>query len=176
MKKIGFGCDFCDFATTSKSGLKVHMKRKHTEYSKEKFPKSCDLCGKVVSDAAEMKKHLKSHSYKCIQVQCNYCNFCATDEEEIDVHVGLDHGGTFECGLCDYVAEDRESLLIHLSTCEIYKCGTCKEYWKTLPELKTHFENLHAKEIYTSIEHIKQNRANSDILDINRYKFGDLFG
>ena len=175
-KQTEFVCNFCDFATTSNSGLKVHMRRKHTEYSKDKFPKPCDLCGKVVSDAGEMKKHVKSHSYKFIQVQCSYCNFCATDEEEIVVHVGLDHGGNFECGLCDYVAEDRESLLIHLSTCEVYKCGTCKEYWKTLPALKTHFENLHAKEIYTSIEHIKQNRTNSEVLDINRYKFKDLFG
>ena len=152
------------------------MRRKHTEYSKEEFPKLCELCGEIISDIGHMRKHLKSHSSKHIQFQCTYCNFCATDDVEIDVHVGKDHGGNFECGLCEHVEQDRESLLTHLTTCEIYKCGSCNERWKTLPEVKTHLENLHSKEIYTSIEHIKQNRSNSEILDINRYHYTDLFG
>ena len=33
-------CDDCDFTTTSKKGLKTHVKRKHTA----KFPVHCHSC------------------------------------------------------------------------------------------------------------------------------------
>ena len=36
------------------------MRRNHTEYSKEEFPKSCDLCWRIISDIGDMRKHMKS--------------------------------------------------------------------------------------------------------------------
>ena len=45
-KKI-FICALCPFTTTSKSGLKIH-KRKHTNYTEDAYPRSCELSEKVI--------------------------------------------------------------------------------------------------------------------------------
>ena len=37
-KNTNFKCETCNFTTTSKAGLKIHMKRKHTEIDNEHFP------------------------------------------------------------------------------------------------------------------------------------------
>ena len=37
-------CDLCDFSTTSKKGLKTHIRRKHTERIQEIVPSSCEIC------------------------------------------------------------------------------------------------------------------------------------
>ena len=37
-----FACQFCNFTTTSRAGLMIHRKRKHTNYTEENFPTSCE--------------------------------------------------------------------------------------------------------------------------------------
>ena len=59
-----FECAKCDFKTTSKSGLKTHTKRKHTEITTEKFPRKCDMCESTFENAKELKRHMKTHSYQ----------------------------------------------------------------------------------------------------------------
>ena len=59
-----FKCDKCDFESSSKHGLKVHPTRKHTNITKEKYPRKCDLCEKKFLNHTEMKRHITSHSYK----------------------------------------------------------------------------------------------------------------
>ena len=71
-KNANFKCETCNFTTTSKAGLQIHMKRKHTQIDKEKFPKSCELCDKVLKDTSELKIHLQEHSYKFISFQCSF--------------------------------------------------------------------------------------------------------
>ena len=75
-EKEHFKCTHCDFQSSSKAGLRFHMKMKHTDYTKEEFPRSCDQCDKIVNNISDMKKHLKTHSYKDIQFQCSFCHFC----------------------------------------------------------------------------------------------------
>ena len=41
-------CEFCKFEAKSLSGLKVHIKRKHTFHEKDTYPTKCDLCEKVI--------------------------------------------------------------------------------------------------------------------------------
>ena len=57
-------CTACEFTTTSKQGLKTHIRRKHTKLNKEKYPKTCDFCEMILDDAKEMNLHLKTHSYR----------------------------------------------------------------------------------------------------------------
>ena len=66
VEKEVFNCTLCAFTTTSKSGLKIHTKRKHTNYSEDVYPRSCELCEKILQNSSEMKKHLKEHACKLI--------------------------------------------------------------------------------------------------------------
>ena len=112
-EKEHFKCTHCDFQSSSKAGLKIHMKRKHTDYTKEEFPRSCDQCDKIVNNISDMKKHLKTHSYKDIQFQCSFChfcNFCSGEQIEMEVHIGKEHSDKFECGHCEINTKDKEEL------------------------------------------------------------------
>ena len=52
------------FETNLNQGLKVHMKRKHTEITKEKYQTNCEICNEELKTCREMKKHMQQHSYK----------------------------------------------------------------------------------------------------------------
>ena len=112
-KKI-FKCDQCDFSSVSEQGLKTHNKRKHTkakvEEGTDSFPKMCNLCEKLFESEIDMKKHLKTHSYKQIEYRCEECDFLGATPHTMEVHLGKCHSDQFECGLCEYVAKDLPSL------------------------------------------------------------------
>ena len=175
VEKEIFNCALCAFTTTSKSGLKIHTKRKHTNYSEDVFPRSCELCEKVIQNNTGMKQHLKEHSCQLIQYKCSFCNYLAKDGLAIEAHVRITHEGSFDCCICDFVAKDNESLEIHLNTCETYKCTKCDMVLKTIPEIKHHVEDLHKQENYGSVLHMKRNRENSEAFDSKWYSYKDLF-
>ena len=92
-------------------------------------------------------------------------------------HIGKEHADEFECGLCDINTKNKEELEMHLSTCEIFKCVSCRKTFKTLSDLKQHFSNIHEKEkeSWKQTEHIKQNRENSEIFDSKIHTYHELF-
>ena len=105
-----FECEKCDFKTTSKSGLKTHTKRKHTEITKDKFPRECDMCDHTFENAKELKKHMKIHSYQELRYKCEDCAFWGPNEISMEVHHGRKHCSNYECGMCEYTAKDSEAL------------------------------------------------------------------
>ena len=52
-------CFQCDFETTSKHGLKVHIAKKHTVRSTF----SCEFCERIFENEKDMRKHLKTHLF-----------------------------------------------------------------------------------------------------------------
>jgi hypothetical protein len=106
-------CTKCQYETNSRSGFKVHQAKKHTSVDKVKFPKNCDICGKEFKTATEMKKHIKSHSYKQAKFKCDDCDFVCC----MEVHIGKEHSDIFECGLCQFEAQNFENLDIQLNLC-----------------------------------------------------------
>ena len=124
-----------------------------------------------------MEKHLKKHSYKHVQVQCNFCTYLANNELGIEAHVRQIHEKTFDFCICEYVTKDDEELEMHLNSCEIYTCDICKEKMKNLSKLKTHLQENHEDKIlkYKVAHHIKRNRGNSEIYDTRMYSYKDLF-
>ena len=48
----------------------------------------------------------------------------------MEVHNGKEHSDEFECGLCEINTKDKEELEVHFSTCEIFKCMTCRKTFK----------------------------------------------
>ena len=58
-------CHQCDFETVSSQGLKVHMKRKHTENNEDTY--ICHICDTVEKLNKDLKAHIKTHAYKIVK-------------------------------------------------------------------------------------------------------------
>ena len=156
-------CSKCEFEGISKHGLKVHMARMHTVRLDNKA-RICELCEQEFENEKEMKKHLKTHSYKKIEFKCVDCDFVGGSEETMEVHHGKKHSDSFECGICDFKAETYEQLEIHLFTCELFKCRSCDFSEKNLSEFKRHTVKEHKKNIgeFTTLFHYKMDRTNQN--------------
>jgi hypothetical protein len=63
---------------------------------KEKSPRKCELCENKFVNHAEMKKHMKSHSYKKAKFNCEDCDFVGERFETMEVHMGKCRTGNFE--------------------------------------------------------------------------------
>ena len=156
--KEKFKCDKCDFECNSKHGLKVHLTRKHTNITNEKFPRKCDLCENKFGNHAELKRHMKSHSYKEAKFKCEDCEFVGERFETMEVHMGKCHTDKFECGLCEKNFKDIETLETHLNTCEVYRCRRCFLKETNISNIKAHAERKHPGLQATLIFHLKMKR------------------
>ena len=90
----------------------------------------------------------------------------------------LQHEGGFAhpSGLCEYVANNLEALDTHLFTCEIYECYYEEERFKSLRDLKTHFETEHpTKNTNYKFIHAKQDRENVEEIVCKDHFSQDLF-
>ena len=55
--KQKFKCDFCEFQSTSSSGLKTHISRKHTNYIESDVPLKCEICVEEFKTEKDLKDH-----------------------------------------------------------------------------------------------------------------------
>ena len=137
-------CKLCSFEAKSVSGLKVHMRRKHTYKDIETFPIKCDFCDELLENRLKLKRHMKEHSYINAKYKCVDCDYFCKSELEMEVHIGKDHSDGFECGLCNSTENTLENLEVHFLTCEIFVCGDCDERIKTLDGIKKHINEEHS--------------------------------
>ena len=160
--KLQFKCEKCNFVTNSEQGLKTHISKKHRdqiEINGKDFPQQCRLCEKTLKDLRELKKHMRTHSYKNIQFKCNLCEFVGGDENEMEVHLAKVHGDKFECSICDYEAKDLETLETHLITCQFYICIICDKKMLKFTDIKTHFlDKQNISENSRGVFHTKPNK------------------
>ena len=108
-----------------------------------------------------MKTHMKTHSYKVVQYQCNKCQFLERSEIEI-VHSGKTHG---DCLNAVFVNTLHQTWKLW-----IFQCNTCETIFKNLGDLKSQF----VKEHESSSTHTKQNRENEDEYDSIRYTYKEM--
>ena len=137
-------CKLCSFEAKSVSGLKIHMRRKHTYKDIETFPIKCDFCDELLENRLKLKRHMKEHSYINAKYKCVDCDYFCKSELEMEVHIGKEHSDGFECGLCNSTENTLENLEIHFLTCEIFVCGDCDERIKTLDGIKKHINEEHS--------------------------------
>ena len=182
--KANFECTECDFISTTNQGLKVHMKRKHTKYAKDKRPSKCEVCDQEFKDYKGnpetdeyVEKHMMAHSYKCssyLKYKCEECDFWGPNTLTMEVHMKKHHSEKVQCGLCDYEADNIEQLETHLVTCETYKCFDCKIIFKTMREIKDHINKKHAGEPVW-LTHSKSDRKYPEYFDSKDYSRKELF-
>ena len=175
-KKKTFECDLCDFVAGSEAGLRSHQTRIHSNLKiNNQFPKTCDLCDYEAKNKTELKRHLKSHSYKAVNFKCRECEFFCNTELEMEVHIGKKHTDNFDCGICDSELKTFENLRIHLTTCERYKCEHCDKKFASLSDIKAHLKTEDQRSACLEIFHLKQNRTDSEVLDETSHFLKDLF-
>ena len=169
-------CSYWDFQTVSKQGLKTHLKRKHTSYNLENYPMKCTICEEEMKNKEEMKDHMVTHSYidtTDFIFKCEDCDFWGPNSITMKVHNQKSHGEQKSCGLCNHEFSENENLETHLFTCEIYKCDSCSQKFKSLPDIKGHISEEHKRN--TVILHSKINRDNSEhAVEMTHYS-KDLF-
>ena len=163
-------CEECNFTTTSKQGLKTHIKRKHTLLDSEEIPKTCDFCDVNFDNINKMKVHLKTHSFKKLDFKCEDCDYFGPNEITMEVHHGRKHSQDPECGLCEFKANSGENLETHLVTCEIYDCKRCDLRFQNLTTMRTHLQEEHKGHTQiVTIVHAKLDRKNSEIVACKEY-------
>ena len=148
------------------------MKRKHPVET-EIF--QCDVCDFETKKKIELKRHIKSHSYKYDdgKMKCNECDFIGQNAWTLQIHIGKEHNQPIDCGLCDFPAKDLETLNLHLKTCEIYECNNCEHVSKSISSIKKHIHNKQeCKE--TTIHHVKIARNNDEEADATEYEQSEL--
>ena len=163
-------CDQCDFTTTSKKGLKTHVRRKHTAKIQEVFLLACKLC------TEEMRLHMINHSYFMQEnnLKCEHCEFIGKSDRTMHMHYGKLHSKIIECGLCQFVAKDLENLNLHLQTFETYECDICDHVTNTITEMKKHIRESKQCDS-SSIFHIQKNRNNCNKASAKEYKQSEIF-
>ena len=182
--KEKFKCNDCDFEANSKQKLSVHIKRKHTSYTEETFPKNCEICDDEFMNfenkpwsKGEIDNHIMSHSYQSsdyLNYKCNECEFWGPNSLTMELHIKKFHAENITCGLCEYEANNLEDLETHKTTCETYGCSECKNNFKSLSEIKEHTEKAHqGKKLW--VKHYKSERSNPEFFKSNTHLEKELF-
>ena len=170
-----FKCEMCDFESRSKSGLKTHIARKHTNYSENDVPIKCGIFDEKFKSEKDMKDHMISHSYHksdLLQFKCDECDFWGPNAHTMKMHFRRLHSENVSCGICDLEMKDIETLDIHTVTCQRFKCNWCNTSFNNISELKSHSKQEHKGKNYICI--YKRMRINDDFFSEDLFPFKDL--
>ena len=170
---IKIQCSKCDYEGNSKHGLKVHMAKKHTTIEKINSNK-CDLCEEEFRNCNDLKRHMKSHSFKQASFKCLDCEFVGANQITMAVHIGKSHTEKYECGLCNFESETFEKLETHLFTCENYMCDACKTSETSISNIKKHIEESHRPHKNFMLFHNKLDRNNQEEVCCNVLYWSDI--
>ena len=171
-----FKCEFCEFSTHSKNGLKTHQARKHTNYSEGAQLIRCEFCDEEFKTEKDLKEHMISHSYRessDLKYKCDECEFWGPNEFSMGMHFKRLHCETISCGLCDFQAANLEILDTHTFTCEMFRCESCKEKSFSLSDIKTHIDKEHNGS--SSLRHFYRWTTKEDFFTERFYWSRDLF-
>ena len=81
IKKPVLKCKDCNFETTSKRGLNVHIRRRHSNFKEQEYPSECDFCDSILDSEKELKMHLKTcHTLRETNYVCEDCDSIGDNE------------------------------------------------------------------------------------------------
>ena len=163
------------FNSRSKSGLRNHIARKHTNYAENNVPTKCEICDKELKSEKDMKDHMISHSYyksDLLKFKCDECYFLGPNAQTMKMHFQRLHCEYVSCGICSLEMKDIESLDIHTSTCEMFKCSWCEKGFNNVSDIKSHSRKEHKGK--THLYHFKRMRINDEFFSEDFFPFKDL--
>ncbi|KAI8506768.1 hypothetical protein Bbelb_152090 [Branchiostoma belcheri] len=144
-KQKQYVCDTCDYVTSSKKCLVVHI-RKHTG---EK-PYKCSECSYAGTSSSALLKHRARHRdqeekpYKCTQ-----CDYAAAAKNSLQCHMGSKHGiFSFVCEVCGFRSGTVGNLNRHMGTHtgqRRFKCPHCDYAAAEKKTLTSHIKAKHTE-------------------------------
>ena len=165
----------CNFETRSKSGLKTHIARKHTNYSDNDVPIKCEICENEFKNQKDMKDHMISHSYcksDLLKFKCDECEFWGPNAQTMKMHFRRLHCENVSCGICDLEMKDIDTLDTHTSTCQGFKCNWCDKRFYSISDIKRHSKQDHKGKNH--IYHYIRMRINEEFFSEDFFPFKDL--
>ena len=144
-----YKCDKCDFTTTSRNNIKIHLEIEHPE---EETVFKCNTCGFSTNSETNLMKHAESH--KELRIKCRKCGeVCETDEILRD-HLKSAHprrntneNTTDEHIHCNTPRCSEEEITVPSQNTSAregsFVCRTCKETFETKWQLMNHRRDKH---------------------------------
>ena len=104
-----YQCQQCDFKTTHKHLLKVHVQNKHEGI---KYP--CQQCDHQATTSSNLTNHVKS-KHEGIKYPCQQCEYQGSSLSNLQVHIKSKHEGIkHQCQQCDHQASTSGHLKRHV--------------------------------------------------------------
>ena len=173
--KQKFNCNFCEFQSSSSSGLKTHISRKHTDFTEREVPLKCELCAEQFKTEKDLKDHMITHSYsksQFLKFKCYECDFWGPSAQTMKMHFKRVHSENISCGICNLEVKDIETLDIHTSTCEMFKCNWCDKSFNNVSDIKNHGKKEHKGR--STLYHYNRMRVNEEFFSENLIYIKDL--
>ena len=119
-------CTLCSRPFDSKSELYEHKRKEHAPSGKHSTSRKhqCPLCGKCVSDASNLNRHMKCHTGG-LNLQCKICDKVLTNKRNYLGHMNLHTGNkSFKCCWCSESFATDYAKQQHKLTCRIQHINT----------------------------------------------------
>ena len=147
--KREFLCDVCEYSTTTKKYLLLHMR-----YHDESCRLKCPHCDFNTFQTQRMKGHINS-VHLGIPFKCDKCDYSDFSEVKVRFHKKAIHKGEiYQCEQCSYTTIYPNSLKTHQAAQhpteeDRHACPACDYVTTSAINLKNHKESAHSNITYT---------------------------
>ena len=139
-----YPCKYCG------KGFKTPNQRKAHEGSHEKEPAPCNICGKMLACAKDVKEHERVVHFNEDTVDCELCGKTLKTKRNLQLHMRTIHG-TLEknhhCHICEARFRVASQLKKHIETVHektrLFPCPFCSTVLSCKEKFKLHSQRLH---------------------------------
>lgn len=155
-----FSCDLCEYRTSRKLNLAIHLDGKHS-VKKNK----CRTCNKVYDSKIKLNLHIRTvHNKERQTFECSLCSSKSCrykDYKTLRAHVEKHHFKekfkiTWTCDICGEEFYSKKRLDNHINNVHVgpFKCfdNNCKTAFKGSQSRKNHYLFYHNQDIKASLE------------------------
>ena len=142
--------DGCTDTFVDNRRLNAHIARMHASKGSDvdEEPRACVLCGKVLRNATELKRHMY---YYHKETKCKHCGEEFTGNHFLQAHYNRYHTATLQCDVCGAECKGRSKLRIHKINKHMeehqkpFVCSMCGKGFAEKMKLKSHQMNVHIR-------------------------------